>query len=156
MGAQSYACRWTESTRALLEQQSELLPERDGCPACISGELGEGVVPVPVVGDERAACAQRRPRGAELEVHALVRVLADERIEPDAFFVAQPPGVVAGRGVDDPPVLLVAGLELLDEARLLDLRAVALEHGFPAEEALDELARDLLLELRHAATLPRR
>ena len=75
--------------------------------------------------------------------------LADERIEADAFLVAQPPGVVAGRRIDDPPELLVAGLELLDEACLLDLGAVALEHGFATEEALDELARDLLLELRH-------
>src|SRR5439155_16780344 len=67
----------------LPEEQRELLPERDRRLAGVAGELGEGVVPVPVVRDERTAFAERRPRGAELEVDALVRVLAVVHEEVD-------------------------------------------------------------------------
>src|SRR5207244_178954 len=57
--------------------------------------------------------------------------------------------VVGARRVDDPPVLLVTGLELLDKAGLLDLGAETREHILAAEESLDELARDALLDLDH-------
>src|SRR5205085_12091150 len=67
----------------LPQEQRQLLSERDRRSARVVRELVEGGVPVPVVGDERAAVPERRPRGTELEVHALVRVLAvvDEQVD---------------------------------------------------------------------------